>query len=80
MLITKTSQYSGQTRTLEIPISEQEYQNLLAGKGHIQEICPHLSPSEREFLMTGMTDDEWDSMCKDIGAEIDDEGDIALSS
>lgn len=30
--------------------------------------------------MTGMTDDEWDSMCKDIGAEIDDEGDIALSS
>ena len=62
-------------RTLEIPISEQQYQDFINGKDHIQNLCPHLSASEREFLLTGMTDAEWDEMCEEIGAEVDPEDD-----
>ena len=29
---------------------------------NIQEIVPHLSASEREFLMTGYTEEDWNEM------------------
>lgn len=31
----------------------------------VQDAFPFLSSSEREFLMTGITDDEWDQLFKD---------------
>ena len=35
------------------------------GEGHIQNIFPHLTPGQREFIMTGITDDEWDETFKE---------------
>lgn len=58
MKITRTSQLSGVTRTREINISEQQLEQWKAGR-HIQWVCPQLSPSDREFLLTGATDEEW---------------------
>lgn len=29
------------------------------GMGLIQDVLPYLTPSEREFIMTGITEDEW---------------------
>ena len=54
--------YSGKTRTLEIPISEDEYRKYLVSSQDIQTLLPQLSAGQREFIMTGITDEEWEEM------------------
>ena len=61
MQITRTSTLSGITRTLEIDVEPHEYQAWLDGQ-LIQYAMPHLSVSDREFLISGVTDDEWAEM------------------
>lgn len=61
MQITRTSTLSGITRTLEIDVEPHEYQSWLDGQ-LIQYAMPHLSVSDREFLISGVTDDEWAQM------------------
>jgi hypothetical protein len=61
MLVTRTSRMSGVTRTLDIPVT-QEQLNVWESGTVIQAAMPNLSDSEREFIMTGMTDEEWDSL------------------
>lgn len=62
MLITRTSAMSGTTRTLDLPISEAQYVLWSSGLALIQDAFPHLSASDREFLKTGITSEEWDAM------------------
>jgi hypothetical protein len=64
MQITKRSMISGIVRTKEIDVTEEQLQQWEAG-GLIQNVMPHLSPSDREFIMTGSTDEEWDSAFKE---------------
>ncbi len=59
MEIIRKSMLSGITRTMELPITEEDYQEWLSG-ALIQEAMPHLTDDEREFLITGITADEWD--------------------
>lgn len=63
--ITKTSMLSGITRTLVIEQYEQdEFDNRLIayekGTALIQDAFPELSESQREFILSGATDAEWD--------------------
>jgi hypothetical protein len=37
----------------------------------IQNAFPHLTPGEREFIKTGLTDDEWDDACSAGGSKTD---------
>ncbi len=71
MRITRTSKISGITRTKEIAITPAQLREVddPQRKRLIQEILPHLSPADREFLMTGVTDEEWQSMGWDDGEE-----------
>jgi hypothetical protein len=55
---------SGTVRTKEIDVTEEQLQQWESG-GLIQNVMPHLSPSDREFIMTGSTDEEWDSAFKE---------------
>lgn len=62
MLITKTDPLSGKVNSIEIPISQEQLN--LCNKRHesrtpIQDIVPHLTPDQREFLMTGITPETW---------------------
>jgi hypothetical protein len=59
MRITKKSILTGKTRTIDLPITEAQLARYHAGEALIQDILPHLTPAEREFLMTGITDEEW---------------------
>lgn len=43
-----------------------------AGGKLIQQAYPFLTPSEREFLMTGMTDDEWNEVFQTADDDIDE--------
>jgi hypothetical protein len=62
MKITRRSQYTGIVRTMELNITEQQLWNYEMGIGLIQDVFPNLTNSEREFLMTGITDDEWNQL------------------
>lgn len=58
MNITRTSMFTGITRTLDLPITEEQiaaYQN----GALLQDAFPNLSPGDREFIKTGVTDEEW---------------------
>jgi len=58
MKITRTSMFSGIERTLDLPITEAQLSEWKAG-GLIQNVMPELSADEREFVMTGVTAQEW---------------------
>jgi hypothetical protein len=62
MLITRTSTITGQEHTLDLNINPDQLVRINIGIELIQNIVPHLSPSDREFIMTGITDEEWDNM------------------
>jgi hypothetical protein len=51
---------SGKENTLDLNITEEQLTRYNAGDGLIQNIFPDLTPGEREFLMTGITEEEWD--------------------
>lgn len=64
MRITKVSALSRQSHELDIPVDPAKYRDWLEGKFKgqlIQDIFPELSASHREFLMTGVTDEEWNA-------------------
>jgi len=63
MKITKRSGLSGVEHTLDIDITEEQFQRVemrFFTKELIQNIIPNVSLGEREFLMTGITQEEWD--------------------
>jgi hypothetical protein len=60
MNITRTSMFTGIKRTLNLPVTESQMQAYLEG-ALLQNAFPNLSPGEREFIKTGVTDEEWDS-------------------
>lgn len=64
MLITRVSMISGRTRTREISCTKEQYAAWLAGT-LIQDAMPHLSPDDREFLLSGSTPEEWNSSFKE---------------
>jgi len=50
--------FSGKVRTLDLDISQFGYDQWMSGK-LIQEALPNLSTDEREFLISGVTAEEW---------------------
>jgi hypothetical protein len=63
--VTKTSIISGTTRTIELPITQDQLERWQRGEDLIQNIMPDLTPEQREFVMTGVTSEEWDDTFKD---------------
>lgn len=61
MKITKTSILTGNMHTMDLPIKDEQI-NAWRGGMLIQNAMPHLSDSEREFLISGVTQEEWDSL------------------
>jgi hypothetical protein len=64
MKITKISQLSGKEHTIELDVDQYQMiriENRFHSKELIQNIVPHLSMDEREFLMTGITPEEWNN-------------------
>jgi hypothetical protein len=61
MQITKTSVLTGIKRTKDLPITEEQYNQWLSGESLIQDIMPKLPAEDREFIKTGIIDEEWTS-------------------
>jgi len=56
--IVRKSMVSGKIHSMDLDITRKQYSAWLRGTP-IQEAMPHLSANEREFLMTGITPEEW---------------------
>ena len=61
MQIVRTSPVSGITRSLEIPCTEEQMTAYKNG-ALIQVAFPNLTADQREFILTGITKDEWDML------------------
>lgn len=59
MEITRKSVITGIVRTKDIPVTQEQLDRWRAGT-LIQEAMPNLSDADREFLMSGITQEEWD--------------------
>jgi hypothetical protein len=61
MLITKQSALTGITRTFDLNITQEQLERWESGTV-AQDAFPNLTADQREFLITGITDEEWHSM------------------
>lgn len=59
MNITMTSILSGITRTKNIPVTKSQIYNWKIAGVLIQNAMPNVSVTDREFIMTGITQEEW---------------------
>ena len=65
MKITRTSILSGETTSRDLPITEEQLLSWRAGK-FVQDAFPDLSAYDREFFMTGITEQEWERLLKEV--------------
>lgn len=58
MLITKKSPVTKRDNTMDLPITQEQLRRWDSGE-LVQKVFPHLTADQREFLMTGMTPEDW---------------------
>jgi hypothetical protein len=60
MEITRTSRLSGVTRTLTLNVTHDQLHAWATGTV-AQDAFPQLTPDEREFIISGVTSEEWEA-------------------
>ena len=71
MKITRASELTGVTRTLDLPVTEDQIQVWLDGM-LIQAAMPNLDADQREFVKTGITSEEWETLISKKDEEEED--------
>ena len=69
MLVTKRSLWSGKEQSMEIPTTAEELEAYANGDADIQAVLGHLSAEHREFILTGLTPEEWAEMQAEAPAD-----------
>jgi hypothetical protein len=64
MLVVKVSPISGNLNTMNLPLTPEQVEAWREGV-LIQDIMPHLSAPQREFLISGVTPEEWQRVLGD---------------
>lgn len=64
LTVTRTSRLTGIERSRSLPITQAQLDQWASGD-LIQNVFPDLSLDDREFIMTGVTADEWDKFMGD---------------
>ena len=55
---------SGKTTYRELDITQEQLDEWKEG-AFIQDVFPYLSIGDREFIMTGITEEEWDTLMEE---------------
>lgn len=58
MLVEKKSILSGKWNSMELPVTEEQLMAHQSGE-LVQNVFPNLTPDEREFIVSGITPEEW---------------------
>lgn len=62
MQVTRTSPLTGKSNTMELDVTVEQLNEMHHHTRLIQHIFPNLSASEREFIKTGYTQEDWDNI------------------
>lgn len=65
MLIKRRSSFSGKENEMDIPVNDYQMKMWMKGTP-IQIAMPNISADEREFILSGITPDEWDEAFADM--------------
>lgn len=60
MIIEKRSILTGNINSMDLDVTENQLEYWKASGEHIQDLFPHLTADQREFLISGCTKEEWD--------------------
>lgn len=66
MLITRVSRLSHRETTQDIPVTEDQLRAWHQGLP-IQQAMPNLTAAQREFILSGITDEEFEGLLSDFG-------------
>ena len=64
MIVTRKNIFTGVKRSLDLDVTQEGLNRWKNGE-LIQNVFPHLSVDEREFLMTGIIGEEWNELLED---------------
>jgi indole-3-glycerol phosphate synthase len=59
MIITRVSAITGKEHVRDISVNVRDLTEWKMGLGSIQDLMPYLSDTDREFILSGITEDEW---------------------
>ena len=63
MKVTRVSLVSGLTSSMDLPVTQEQLDEVNSPSGRlIQHIFPELTADQREFILTGITPEEWDEL------------------
>ena len=61
MIVRRRSDITGIVHEMDLPVTDEQIAAYQAGRlGMVQDAFPELTPDQREFIMTGITPEEWD--------------------
>lgn len=58
MIVRRRSSLSGKMHEMDLPITQDQITNYVSG-AFVQDAFPQLNAGEREFIVTGITPEEW---------------------
>lgn len=73
MQIKRKSIITGVERTRDIPVDPEDLIAWESGAGNIQDLMPYLNDADREFILSGITSEEWDDMFEHVEEDCDGE-------
>ncbi len=62
MKVTRTSDISGHQNSMDLDINDEQLEAYYTHGELLQNAFPNLNAGEREFIKTGITPAEWDSL------------------
>ena len=62
MLITRTSMFTRKVHTLDLPVTQEQLDLYTNTRTLLQDAFPQLSDADREFIKSGVTQQEWDAV------------------
>ena len=68
MIVTKKNIFTGIERSLDMHVTQEQLNRWENGE-LIQNVFPHLSIDEREFLMTGIIGEEWNELVEELARD-----------
>lgn len=68
MIVTRRNIFTGRERSLDLDITQEQVNRWQNGE-LIQNVFPHLSVDEREFLMTGIIGEEWNELTEELARD-----------
>ncbi len=68
MIVTKKNIFTGIERSLDLDVTQEQLNRWENGE-LIQNVFPHLSIDEREFLMTGIIGEEWNELTEELARD-----------